>query len=130
MDACLHSTHLEVSGSLNGEDEEDGAALVESSGEFVLVAGRGGPDSPLLRQLDVPRVAALHDEVAHTGAQRPRGRRRAALDYKHMFSSQHLSDIERIDDSPINHTDFGGSNSIPLAPSTVQSFTNIYANHF
>ncbi len=61
-------TDLEVSGSLNGEDEEDGAALDEGSRQLVLVVGRRGPDSPLLGQIDVPHVTALHDEVADAGS--------------------------------------------------------------
>lgn len=61
-------TDLEVSGSLNGEDEEDGAALDEGSRQLVLVVGRRGPDPPLLGQIDVPHVTALHDEVADAGS--------------------------------------------------------------
>lgn len=75
----MKETDLEVSGSLNGEDEEDGAALDEGSRQLVLVAGRRGPDSPLLGQIDVPHVTALHDEVADARSRRMCGRRRAAL---------------------------------------------------
>ena len=36
-----------------------------------------------------------------------------------------------IEDSPIiDHTNFGVSNSTPLAPPTVQTYTYIYANNF
>ncbi len=68
-----------MSGSLNGEDEVDSAALDEGSGQLVLVTGRRGPDCPLLGQIDVPRVTALHDEVADAGSRQTCGRRRAAL---------------------------------------------------
>lgn len=52
-------------GALHREDKEDGAVLLEGSVQFVLVVGCSGPDAPLLRELDVPHVAALHDEVTH-----------------------------------------------------------------
>lgn len=71
--------HLEVSRALDGEDEEDNAAVDEGSAELGLVAGRGRPDPPLLRELNVPQVAALHDEVAHRREGRPRGRCLGAL---------------------------------------------------
>lgn len=54
-----------MSGALHGEDKEDGAGLLEGSVQFVLVVWRSGPDAPLLGELDVPQVAALHDEVTH-----------------------------------------------------------------
>lgn len=57
--------YLEVSGALDREDQEDEAALLEGAVELELVAGCGGPDAPLLRELNVAQVAALHDEVTH-----------------------------------------------------------------
>ncbi|TRY87941.1 hypothetical protein DNTS_005231 [Danionella cerebrum] len=38
--------------------------LTEGAVQLALVAGGGAPDPSLLRHLDVPHVAALHDEVA------------------------------------------------------------------
>ena len=66
--------NLEVPGSLHGEDEDDEVVLEEGLGEFALVARGGGPDPFLLRDLDVPHTAALHDEVPHRGEGRLRGR--------------------------------------------------------
>ncbi|TNN28541.1 hypothetical protein EYF80_061311 [Liparis tanakae] len=67
--------YLEVSRALDGEHQDDGAVLQEGLGELGLVAGRGGPDAFLLGDVDVPHVAALHDEVAH-GGEEQLGRRR------------------------------------------------------
>ena len=68
-----------MSGALHREDQEDKAALQEGSVEFELVAGRGGPDSFLLGDVNVPQGAALHDEVTHQCNAWPRGRRLGAL---------------------------------------------------
>lgn len=65
ISTSIGQRYLEVSRALNGEDEEYDAALLEGAVELELVAGRGGPDTPLLRQLNVAQVAALHYEVAH-----------------------------------------------------------------
>lgn len=53
-----------MSRALNREDEEDGFILQEGIGEFGLFALCGGPDTFLLRNVYVPEVAALHNEVA------------------------------------------------------------------
>lgn len=57
--------YLELPRSLNREDEDDSPVLQEGLGEFALIARRGGPDTFLLRNIYVPHIAALHDEVAH-----------------------------------------------------------------
>lgn len=53
-----------MSWALNREDEDDEVIVEEGLGEFGLVAWSGGPDAFLLRNLYVPDVAALHNEVA------------------------------------------------------------------
>ena len=54
-----------MSRALNREDEDDEVILQEGLGQFGLIARCGGPDPFLLRNLYVPDVAALHDEVPH-----------------------------------------------------------------
>lgn len=54
-----------MSRALHREDEDDDVTLQEGLAESDLIAGCGGPDPFLLRDLYVPRIAALHDEVAH-----------------------------------------------------------------
>lgn len=40
--------YLEATRTLDGEDEDDELVLQEGLGQLALVAGRGGPDPPLL----------------------------------------------------------------------------------
>lgn len=68
------ASYLEVTRTLNGEDEDHGVVLHEGPGELGLVTGRGGPDPLLLGDLDAPHVAALHDEVARGRGARGGGR--------------------------------------------------------
>lgn len=54
-----------MSRALHGKNKVHGAVILKGSVQFVLIVGCGGPDTPLLGELNVPHVAALHDEVTH-----------------------------------------------------------------
>lgn len=56
--------YLEVSRSLDREDENYEAICQESLGEFGLVAWCSRPDAFLLRNLYVSDAVALHNEVS------------------------------------------------------------------
>ena len=56
--------YLEVTGTLNREDEDDRAVLHEGLAELALRTRRGGPDTLLLGYFYTPTVATFQDEVA------------------------------------------------------------------
>lgn len=58
------SIALEVSRALNREDKDDGAILQKGLGEFGLITWCSRPDAFLLRNFQVPDVAAFHNKVS------------------------------------------------------------------